>query len=173
MIRAICMICAIAGICGICASPAPAQAPPPTPVPAEAPPLPSAIQEDMDRWADFGAAAFKMIAAIGVMAAAGAICVKLLGPRLAATRARDDDLIKVLEAKRLDLKTTLYLVEIAGAPTLIGVSENEVRGLAPLEIDGERVREALARRAAREAPAPAGKFVRVLARKAQVQKPEA
>jgi flagellar biogenesis protein FliO len=153
-------------------APAAGPAPPPAEAPgAQAPALP--FDEDVNHWSDFAASAVKMVAALGLIAATGYLAARLVGPRIAATRARSDDLIKVLEVKRLDPKTTLYLVEVAGKTTLIGVSENEVRSLVPLEIDEERLREAIARRegsgtAARGEPAEPGNraFAEILGRKA-------
>lgn len=113
------------------------------------------LPEEVDRWATFAGQVIRMLAVLGAIAAVGWIVAKVVGPRFGLYAARPTDLIRVLETKRLDAKTTLYLVEVAGKTTLIGVSEGEVRSLAPLEIDEDRVRDALAVRDAAGAGTPA------------------
>jgi flagellar biogenesis protein FliO len=146
-------------------APAAEPAPPPDARPAPAPPAADSIllsHETEEELAAFTGQLLRVVAALGVVIGLVYLSLRLLGARFGAHVSRPGDLVRVLEAKRLDAKTTLYLVEVAGKATLIGVSEHEVRSLAPLAIDDAEIRAALA---LRDGPRDRKAFARVLAAK--------
>ncbi|HVY62760.1 MAG TPA: flagellar biosynthetic protein FliO, partial [Planctomycetota bacterium] len=85
-------------------------------------------------------------------------------PRFSPMAGRPGDLIKVVDVKRLDPKTALYVVEVGGKHALLAVSEHEVKGLSSLELDDELIREQAAKRDASRPPALS--FGQILARSA-------
>ena len=147
---------------------APAAAPAGAPAAGiEVPPLPIDVQDGIG----FAWNLVKLVAILGGMAGLGAIAVRVIGPRFSPLAGKPGDMIRVVDVKRLDTKTSLYLVEVAGKHTLLSVSENEVRGLSALELDDQKLAEQVARR---DVGAPRVAFGQILARgKPEALKPAA
>jgi flagellar biogenesis protein FliO len=148
--------------------------------PAAAVPAPAALAEDADRVAalleasrleaaravgaaesatgfvdvlgsiDMPAELLKIGLLLLAMCAMGFLTVRVFGPRTGSGSGGPDDVIQVREQRRLDPKTTLYLVEVAGQPVLLAVSDRQVRKVAgTAELDEAAVRRALDGRAPR------------------------
>lgn len=96
--------------------------------------------------------AIKTIAMLGLLCVMGYAVVRFLGPRVGPLGGREEDVIQVKELKRLDPKTTLYLVEVAGRHVLLAVSDREVRPIGDVALD----EAAIARKLAGKAPRPEG-----------------
>ncbi|RME73157.1 MAG: hypothetical protein D6776_07575 [Planctomycetota bacterium] len=93
----------------------------------------------------------KTAALLGAMALLGLLVVRIYGPRAAVAGAGGGGAIRILAVQRLEARTTLYLLEVAGSPLLVAVSDREVRALTRTQLDAQAVREAVAteRRGAR------------------------
>ncbi len=153
-------------------APAAAEAPAPAAPPAAAPPAPAAppgtgaaVKKPADpsgvatprveppkAFADDGAASLlwqllRTAVALGIVCAIAYFGLKLFGARLAARGA--GTVVKVVDQGRLDAKTTLYLVEVAGQYILVGVGDGGVQALTPVALDADRIRAALGQRGAR------------------------
>jgi flagellar biosynthetic protein FliO len=90
--------------------------------------------------AEFGPLVAKSIIVLAAIAAAAYLAARFLRPRLAARRG--DARMRVVERLPLEPRRCLYLVEVDGAPLVVGVSE---RGVAFHALP-----------AAKPAPAPPG-----------------
>lgn len=106
----------------------------------------------------------RTVAYLGGLCALGYLCVKVLGPRLSPVGGKSTDLIKVVDMKRLDPQTTLYIVEAGGRHALISAGPGGVHALSKLELDDELIREQAKAREAEKAAAPKIPFASVLAR---------
>jgi len=132
---------------------APAAAEPASP--SGEPALPPAVEDGIAfTWKLIQLAAF-----LAGMSALGWLSVRVLGPRLAHLGTKPGDLIKIVEQKRLDPRTTLYVVEVAGKHALLAVSDREVRALSAVSLDDPAARAVIEERASSaqgSAPAKGG-----------------
>ena len=135
--------------------------PPRRPESAEPPQMPW-LPDSLSELAAFAGQFLRVLAVLGAIVALGYLAMRVLGPRFAPIEGKSGDLIRVIEMKRLDPKTTLYLIEVAGQHALVAVSDREVRSLTPVSLDAERVRAALALRG-EKAQARGASFAKILA----------
>jgi flagellar biosynthetic protein FliO len=74
--------------------------------------------------ADFGPLVAKSVLVLALIAVAAWAAARFLGPRLAARRGNVR--MRVVERLALEPRRSLYLVEVDGAPTVVGVSDRGV-----------------------------------------------
>jgi flagellar protein FliO/FliZ len=84
---------------------------------------------------DLGLLVIQTIAVLVLIAVAAWAFVRFLAPRLRGVRGQAR--MRVLERLPLEPRRSLYVVEVDGAPLLIGVADGSVRVLRELE-PGER-----------------------------------
>lgn len=87
----------------------------------------------------------KIAAVLGVLAVLGFLLARIVGKRFGTLTSQAGDLIRVIDVKRLDPRTALYLVEVEGSFVLVSVSDRDVRALSA-NLDNVRISQALASR---------------------------
>ncbi|MHC4831641.1 MAG: flagellar biosynthetic protein FliO [Planctomycetota bacterium] len=131
---------------------------------AQAAPPGSLLPAELDRGVDLLGQTLKTVGWLGALCLMFYLVAKLVGPRFGPLKTSPGDRIKVVEFKRIDAKTTLYLLEVGGKPLLVSVSDRAVQALTDTELTQEAVEEAAA---AAKAAAPAKGFAALLARGAR------
>lgn len=145
------------------------------PVPGRGPALPSEVAEAVDTVR----LVIETAALLGAIALLGYLVVRIFGPRHGGLARGGEELIRVLAVRRLEPRTTIYLLEVAGTPLVVSVSDRQVRALTEARLEEERLAAVLAElRApgAREDPGPGGRtggFRALLARGRMARQAEA
>ncbi|MFC1705336.1 flagellar biosynthetic protein FliO [Planctomycetota bacterium] len=89
----------------------------------------------------------KTLVMLGLLCVMAYATVRFLGPKIGPGAGSPGDLIKVIETRRIDPKTTLFLVEVSGHYALLATSDHQVRGLSAVELDEGAIRKAFERKA--------------------------
>jgi flagellar biogenesis protein FliO len=122
---------------------------------AEAPLLPEGVESAID----VVELVIETAVLLAVIAVLGVVVVKVFAPKLGPTAGKSGDLIRVVAFRRIEPRTTLYLVEVGGKHVLLSVSDRDVQALTDVSLDTEGVEAAVA---ALDADAPARGAFRVL-----------
>jgi flagellar protein FliO/FliZ len=91
--------------------------------------------EQSSAGADLGLLVVETVAILALIAAAAWLFVRFVAPRLRGIKG--ESRMRVLERLPLEPRRSLYIVEVDGAPHLIGVADGSIRLLKELA-PGER-----------------------------------
>lgn len=83
--------------------------------------------------ASFGVLFVKTIVATVVVIALALLTIKFLVPKLRNLRRNKNSRIQILDYQALEPRKGIYIVDIAGKKTAIGVSENTIAKICDVE----------------------------------------